>query len=1005
MANEPLPESLLPKESTGLNLDQPPDQIQPHGSTQASSIIGLEPAQRVNRPQRDVNKVSDKNDESEATERAVQSKLHDRIEDILGSIEKHHGALSFDFNPAISSIREILANLKIPNPVTGIGSPLTVKICPMTSWPNIEWIEKDDVGYALIGFAGSKGLSFRALPSDVEKSAPADKTTERLQRVQINSKVVIKCLEEVTGISLSSFIPLLLIPPFKLFVCFRDRIAEKVAELQLQMHKSTDQDSTESPNLQAASSGAKVQQETSSAAVLEIPPGISDSTSDKLAATKFEPSMLPYLETILGFIDTNCSHSLTLRNSIRLGSLQMIAFDDLWHLFRPGDLLFSIKGGSEQLYRAHYITGGRLRLRNRTKDEMQRGRPQTRPYDTDSDEDDDAYRKYKEAFGKGSYSDLVIDCYSIAFDGKDLGPRDTAVQISHYTGEKHITSLPIYPVRFHKDGEEAVRLRLRDRGKRYVSCYGHKTYDGLATIRQMDRVGVSRRGREQDRLEELQGDIIVDFDAFYRQATKPRLGQLRRSQEDLTTLQEDYLSGNNSFTFQYREGDTEVDENLAEATSEQYRSLLQKITPNEAKSSHEHLELLPYQVPAYILRSRRWAKVDIDMVGEFDTRPAAKDRSFEDLVVPEEFGELLVALVNNHSSGQKTKFQKHKSSSLAQIDVVRGKGRGLIILLHGPPGTGKTSTAETIASYTQRPLYTITCGDIGLDPFRVETELERHFELAHRWGAVLLLDEADVFLVARDWSNMPRNALVSIFLRHLEYYSGILFLTSNRVGDFDEAFKSRIHVALTYPAVDLESTKRIWEGILERISRDNAEEEVKIVFDKQDLLAFATKHFRSQVKEDATWNGRQIRNAFQTAIALGNYDRCKRLKEEGITEADALTSSDPRHRTIKLTRAKFAKIAKSAREFEKYMQVVQGGSGSSLASENNFRRDSYGAQVSYHQAKKVYSDRGARSREMSNNVVRGANRSKAGASSSRLAGEEHLSEFSEEDYMADEYDE
>ncbi|KAI0450532.1 hypothetical protein F5B21DRAFT_425305 [Xylaria acuta] len=98
------------------------------------------------------------------------------------------------------------------------------------------------------------------------------------------------------------------------------------------------------------------------------------------------------------------------------------------------------------------------------------------------------------------------------------------------------------------------------------------------------------------------------------------------------------------------------------------------------------------------------------------------------------------------------------------------------------------------------------------------------------------------------------------------------------------------------------------EGILERISRDNAEEEVKIVFDKLDLLAFAGKHFRSQVKEDATWNGRQIRNAFQTAIALGNYDRCKRLKENGLTEIDALTSPDPRHRTIKLTRAKFAKL-------------------------------------------------------------------------------------------------
>jgi hypothetical protein len=185
------------------------------------------------------------------------------------------------------------------------------------------------------------------------------------------------------------------------------------------------------------------------------------------------------------------------------------------------------------------------------------------------------------------------------------------------------------------------------------------------------------------------------------------------------------------------------------------------------------------------------------MVRNFDTSPAARERSFEDLVIPEDFRELLVALVNNHASGQRAKSKKHGSATSAQIDVVRGKGRGLIVLLHGPPGTGKTGTAETIAAYTQRPLYTITCGDIGLDPTTADMQLEHHFELANKWGAVLLLDEADVFLVTRDWTNMSRNALVSsmfpaitpsrlllsrslmlttiVFLRHLEYYSGILF--------------------------------------------------------------------------------------------------------------------------------------------------------------------------------------------------------------------------------------
>jgi SpoVK/Ycf46/Vps4 family AAA+-type ATPase len=98
---------------------------------------------------------------------------------------------------------------------------------------------------------------------------------------------------------------------------------------------------------------------------------------------------------------------------------------------------------------------------------------------------------------------------------------------------------------------------------------------------------------------------------------------------------------------------------------------------------------------------------------------------------------------------------------LTQIDLVRGKGRGLIILLHGPPGSGKTSTAETLAAYTRRPLYPITCGDLGTSPERVEAALVEHTERAQRWGCILLLDEADVFLSRRDWRNTEHNALVS----------------------------------------------------------------------------------------------------------------------------------------------------------------------------------------------------------------------------------------------------
>lgn len=102
------------------------------------------------------------------------------------------------------------------------------------------------------------------------------------------------------------------------------------------------------------------------------------------------------------------------------------------------------------------------------------------------------------------------------------------------------------------------------------------------------------------------------------------------------------------------------------------------------------------------------------------------------------------------------------------MDLVKGKGRystspnlngysltpfvgkGVIILLHGEPGVGKTSTAECIADYTSRPLYPITCGDIGETADTVEENLEKTFQLAHKWGCVLLLDEAEYVPLSSD---------------------------------------------------------------------------------------------------------------------------------------------------------------------------------------------------------------------------------------------------------------
>jgi SpoVK/Ycf46/Vps4 family AAA+-type ATPase len=155
---------------------------------------------------------------------------------------------------------------------------------------------------------------------------------------------------------------------------------------------------------------------------------------------------------------------------------------------------------------------------------------------------------------------------------------------------------------------------------------------------------------------------------------------------------------------------------------------------------------------------------------------------------------------------------------------------------------GKTLTAESVADNLQLPLYVMSAGDPGTDPRDVEVKLTFIMDNVARWNAVLLLDEADVFLEARSVSDLERNKLVSIFLRMLEYYSGIFFLTTNRIKDIDDAFHSRIHVTVNYPDLSQGSRRCIWEAFLGKDSNVSSDEIEEL--SKLDLMVASSRTSR-----------------------------------------------------------------------------------------------------------------------------------------------------------------
>ncbi|KAJ7581951.1 P-loop containing nucleoside triphosphate hydrolase protein, partial [Mycena floridula] len=121
-----------------------------------------------------------------------------------------------------------------------------------------------------------------------------------------------------------------------------------------------------------------------------------------------------------------------------------------------------------------------------------------------------------------------------------------------------------------------------------------------------------------------------------------------------------------------------------------------------------------------------------------------------------------------------------------------------IAVLHGSPGTGKTLTAESVAETLRRPLYMVGSSELPTHLSALESSLKSVLKLMTAWNAVLLIDEADVYLEQRSSNELDRNALVSVALRVLEYHSGVLFLTTNRIRTFDEAFLSRVSIGLSW---------------------------------------------------------------------------------------------------------------------------------------------------------------------------------------------------------------
>ncbi|KAL4898917.1 hypothetical protein BDW74DRAFT_164309 [Aspergillus multicolor] len=537
---------------------------------------------------------------------------------------------------------------------------------------------------------------------------------------------------------------------------------------------------------------------------------------------------------------------------------------------------------------------------------------------------------------------LYVKCYYLDFDGSSYVPVVQDIGIAPFEGQRNVTSLPIYPLRFAPNSEHILR-ESRDAGQKFVEAIDqkHMTYHGWAV-----------RHRESTKRERgfVSSNVIIDCDETFKAHPdwKPvpistfyhGKGEYYEVSDPSKTIQiwqkHSYLDklSDVARTEWHSESYLPFKETEAYLKKQAFLFEYEKRQNNAAESSSEKQELLdddlvllPWRLFAYSLQDRRFIILDtanlkrLEEIGD----------PFRDLIISPHHKNIIWSLVHSHFE-KKRMEQSHSFYDISQ-DIIHNKGRGLIVLLHGVPGVGKTSTAEAVAHKWKKPLLAITCGDLGLEASEVEQSLKDIFRLAQLWDCVLLLDEADVFLSQRLPSDLQRNSLVSVFLRVLEYYSGILFLTTNRVGNMDEAFKSRIHIGLYYPPLNLNQTKKIWRMNLTRLTaieeeRHNVTGKPKLTIATDDILEYAVEHFE-QNKAGKAWNGRQIRNAFLTAAALARYEQ-QSQKDKEKPQGDS---------THDIRRAHFKVVAEASSGFDEYLRETRGKSDADIARYAGARAD------------------------------------------------------------------
>ncbi|KAJ5253811.1 hypothetical protein N7524_010991 [Penicillium chrysogenum] len=415
-----------------------------------------------------------------------------------------------------------------------------------------------------------------------------------------------------------------------------------------------------------------------------------------------------------------------------------------------------------------------------------------------------------------------LECRFLDYDGVKFGKAGIFLRVPKFRGSKPIATLEAYPLRHHPSHEQ-IQKHLVERGQKFLGLAGSHIQHCKGSAFFMNKGKIFK----------ININSRVAVDAAFFHEMQPNYS--RPSLRDIGVQDKNSIAVIDIGAMLMEDREREKEKMRGDGVDAQ-------------KLSEADLLVSCPTVCCFSFKEKMFLECAVSALRDVDWPP----ESFDCLKIPSETKTILLSLA---------KTRLGMIPTVPFDDVIDGKGQGFNILLNGPPGVGKTFTVEATSKYFKLPLYSISAGELVVnhgDSNALEQQLETVFKIAKRFNAVLLLDEADAFMEQRTSYHDTHNRLVTIFLRKLEYYQGILFLTSNRGIQFDDAILSRIHLIIEYENLTREFRRDLWSTFLSKACTMQGP-------------AIVEEHELRRL-ESLALNGREIKNVAAIAHALAEAD-------------------------------------------------------------------------------------------------------------------------------------